>query len=662
MIKEIRFIDICAGLGGFHAALHKAEHFFDDYPDKDKIPEQFKFKCVMACDINDPLREVYPKNFPELEKTYLEEYPLKFVSQHKEFQDLYEPRNDLKPISNKNIRLKRIHGDLELFLTKGEDSYQLKKWNSSSKNTFILPEHDLLCAGFPCQPFSKSGKQRGFEDVKGNVFDMIVAILKERKPKYLLLENVTNIETHDEGNTLKHITEVLTNLGYDIKHTTHYKTGDDNNGHLSPLLFGFPQYRERFFLVGRLKDKPEDENVYKECYPFPFSFNLLQQSTFVANMKKKASENLNNTLCQSSIEDIDKAEVRMVHQKCIQSWLEFCSMINDAEESTDPELYKFKQIQSPLWGYELHPLHWYPNPKDDENTSPKQDIEIGTYASKSISVIRKELLQDFLHNVKSEIENFYHNDLGNKNKNLEKFARIQKKLEKELEEDISSVEESCTKEEKEKELIKWIESKKWPSYAAERDKWPRWKYSHVENSRQFAVKMWAHLDLDRLQRFLADLYKQSASHQKLEWNLARTDGLFLEQRILQFRPSGLRVTKKEVLPTLVTIQTQIPVVYSESIKKWRYLLPTENLVFQGFEQNWKLPPKKNQAYAALGNAIHVDVVKALVLTWLFSYHDPDGLYDVPQNYTKNLFASFNSSGHEIGEDILIKNFLMGVCL
>ena len=105
-----------------------------------------------------------------------------------------------------------------------------------------VPEHDVLCAGFPCQPFSKAGEQLGFECTKqGNLFFNVVAILKAKKPRYFILENVPNLLKHDEGKTFERITEMLTTLGYRIVVRK-----------FSPHQFGIPQIRERVYIVGSL--------------------------------------------------------------------------------------------------------------------------------------------------------------------------------------------------------------------------------------------------------------------------------------------------------------------------------------------------------------------------------------------------------------------------
>ncbi len=102
-----------------------------------------------------------------------------------------------------------------------------------------IPDHDFLLAGFPCQPFSISGKQLGFLDTRGTLFFNIEAILSAKKPYGFLLENVKRLTTHNQGKTLALILERLQKLGY----TVYYKV-------LNTLDFGLPQKRERIYIVG----------------------------------------------------------------------------------------------------------------------------------------------------------------------------------------------------------------------------------------------------------------------------------------------------------------------------------------------------------------------------------------------------------------------------
>lgn len=109
-----------------------------------------------------------------------------------------------------------------------------------------IPDHDLLVGGFPCQAFSIAGQRKGFEDTRGTLFFDVLRILKEKKPKYFLLENVKNLISHDNGNTFEVILSSLKDLGYVLDFTV-----------LNSKDFGVPQSRERTFICGILGGKPE---------------------------------------------------------------------------------------------------------------------------------------------------------------------------------------------------------------------------------------------------------------------------------------------------------------------------------------------------------------------------------------------------------------------
>jgi DNA (cytosine-5)-methyltransferase 1 len=163
--KELRFVDLFAGLGGFHLALRSLGH-----------------KCVFACEVNESLAELYEKNFG------------------------MRPHRDIRTLN----------------MTK-------------------VPAHDILCAGFPCQPFSKAGGQEGFECPQwGDLIDYIVEILRLREPQYFIIENVPNLVHHRNGKTWHTIEHRLRLAGYSVSDKV-----------LSPHQFGVPQIRERAFIVGR---------------------------------------------------------------------------------------------------------------------------------------------------------------------------------------------------------------------------------------------------------------------------------------------------------------------------------------------------------------------------------------------------------------------------
>ena len=80
-----------------------------------------------------------------------------------------------------------------------------------------IPDHDFLCAGFPCQPFSIAGRRLGFEDSRGTLFFEVARILKEKKSKGFILENVSGLVNHDKGRTLRVILDVLSEIGYTVE-------------------------------------------------------------------------------------------------------------------------------------------------------------------------------------------------------------------------------------------------------------------------------------------------------------------------------------------------------------------------------------------------------------------------------------------------------------
>jgi DNA (cytosine-5)-methyltransferase 1 len=118
-----------------------------------------------------------------------------------------------------------------------------------------IPNFDILVAGFPCQPFSYSGRNEGFEDkTRGTLFFDVVRIIKHHKPKMFLLENVKGLKSHNSGDTLKIIEDTLIGLGYNINWTI-----------IDSLKFGVPQKRERWYCVGFDKEIefefPKGENI-----------------------------------------------------------------------------------------------------------------------------------------------------------------------------------------------------------------------------------------------------------------------------------------------------------------------------------------------------------------------------------------------------------------
>lgn len=163
----MKFVDLFAGLGGFHVGLEKLGH-----------------ECVFACELDSKLRDVYEKNFG------------------------IRPDGDIRDVVAKDV-----------------------------------PPHDILCAGFPCQPFSKAGAQSGFDCPKnGTLFDEVAKIIRQHRPEFVMLENVPNLKRHDGGKTWQSIEDSLRHLGYEAQAELY-----------SPHEFGIPQIRNRVMIVARRK-------------------------------------------------------------------------------------------------------------------------------------------------------------------------------------------------------------------------------------------------------------------------------------------------------------------------------------------------------------------------------------------------------------------------
>lgn len=160
----MRFVDLFAGLGGFHVALSNLGH-----------------TCVLASELDPSLQKLYEENFG------------------------IRPNGDVRRIKKAEI-----------------------------------PKHDILCAGFPCQPFSKAGEQEGLDCPEwGDLFGQVLKFLRASEPRYFILENVPNLGRHDGGKTWKKMRAALERLGYEVDART-----------LSPHQFEIPQIRERLFIVG----------------------------------------------------------------------------------------------------------------------------------------------------------------------------------------------------------------------------------------------------------------------------------------------------------------------------------------------------------------------------------------------------------------------------
>ncbi len=188
------FIDLFAGIGGFHLAFHNAGA-----------------ECVFASEWDESARLTYEANFSK--------------------------------ISPKLFKNELFAGDI------------------TQVNKRIIPDFDILCAGFPCQPFSQAGFKKGFDDIRGTLFFDIAELIKIKKPKAFFLENVRGLYSHDGGRTFETIKNILTNdLGYSFHHSI-VKASDH----------GLPQHRPRLFMIGFKDKKAEFEFPEKRKLKFTMS-------------------------------------------------------------------------------------------------------------------------------------------------------------------------------------------------------------------------------------------------------------------------------------------------------------------------------------------------------------------------------------------------------
>lgn len=158
-------------------------------------------------------------------------------------------------------------------------------------NENTIPDHDILCAGFPCQAFSISGNQRGFEDSRGTLFFDVARIVKAKKPKVVFMENVKNFATHDNGKTLRVVQNTMEELGY----TFYQKV-------LNAVDYGIPQKRERIYMVCFRKDLP----ITNFSYPKPFELKrfvedfLLEDESLVKDLYVERDDTIYNGVQDSS--------------------------------------------------------------------------------------------------------------------------------------------------------------------------------------------------------------------------------------------------------------------------------------------------------------------------------------------------------------------------
>ncbi|MDR6733473.1 DNA (cytosine-5)-methyltransferase 1 [Sphingobacterium sp. 2149] len=221
---SFNFIDLFAGIGGFHIAMHSVGG-----------------KCVFASEIDKFARVTYEHNYKKWSP------------------EMFESGNFNQDITHPDLD----YGD--------------------------IPTFDVLCAGFPCQPFSHAGLKKGFGDTRGTLFFNIEEIVRTKIeaaqkqennsliPKVLFLENVKGLKNHDKGRTFETIKLHLEELGYEVRAEV-----------LNSKNFGVPQNRERIFIVAWFKDL-----VKAEDFKFPWGLDKEGKPIFDRNLRDIASKDTN---------------------------------------------------------------------------------------------------------------------------------------------------------------------------------------------------------------------------------------------------------------------------------------------------------------------------------------------------------------------------------
>lgn len=201
-----------------------------------------------------------------------------------------------------------------------------------SPDSIEVPDHDFLFAGFPCQTFSNAGNKKGFlDDIRGTLFFDIVNILKNKKPKYALLENVKHIINHDNGNTWTKILSTLTSIGY---------VYPEKPLILNPIDFGVPQDRSRVFIPMVLREKlNKDEkflSVDFDSYKDTFfkerkDYKKIKKIIFKDFLEKK----VDNKYYLSSPKNINGAYLN----KVIEAWGDFLKNVKCNNSNTLPVIW-----------------------------------------------------------------------------------------------------------------------------------------------------------------------------------------------------------------------------------------------------------------------------------------------------------------------------------
>jgi DNA (cytosine-5)-methyltransferase 1 len=439
MAPAFTFIDLFAGIGGFHHAL-----------------SQIGGRCVLACEMDEDARNVYEHSFPR-------------INGHS-----YKFERNVRTLTREEIK----------------DAGRLKTPEQIAES---IPDHDMLCGGFPCQPFSKSGEQRGARDkTRGTLFHDIVQIIEAKRPKYIFLENVRNIAGPRHTDTWNTVISAIRGLGYLVPSdplifSPHL---------LPPDMGGAPQVRERVFILA----------VRKEIGADPLSrvqeFNRQLRSRLLWNPEQwRISEYLDK---DENIQGIEQFQLSSTESTYLRAWDYF---VRGIEADQLPGF--------PLWAFAF---------------TRKPDLRRG--------------MPSWEINFREKNSAFYNTH---------------------------------------REFI---------------DEWLRRSWGRTGVLvRDFPV-----------------------SRQKLEWQAGgyhiKKSSRRLDDLVLQFRPSGIRVKPPTYLPALVAItQTSIlgPRLRNSKSRQYRRLTPIEAARLQSLPESAYAGANvsTSASYKQLGNAVNVGIVKSV---------------------------------------------------
>ncbi len=415
----------------------------------------------------------------------------------------------LKELGGECVFASEIDPQLRALYIKNHKFKKALMYGDIAKSIDKVPPHDVLVAGFPCQPFSKSGKQLGFQDKsRGDCIFYILDILERLKPKNFIFENVSNFAKHDEGKTWNDVKSIIEKLGYCVRSTADVSSSiDKSNFHLSPHHFGYPQKRERFFAVGSLNYLPKN--------PFPIP-NEIKPSLKKIILSKKQVEKLNDQKI-----DIDNCKIRKQATDAINLWNQFIDCL--------PNKNKDLPSSFPLWLEEYYSDFPY-----------------------AINTPYQEML-----------DNGYSTELINKKlNNLPPYAR----------ENVSQ--------------------------------FPLWKIKFLDNNRMWFMEYKPFISKEIVDQIRTLDY----TYRKLEWNFKQSNSADIWDHTIQLRPSGIRVSNPDYVPTIVSLNTSQRPIYGP-IR--RHLTAKEITRAFGFPRSIKLLGNHILDTKALGNTVHKDLVKLI---------------------------------------------------